>query len=605
MRFIERFKQLNILSVLTGLFFLAYCYFFWQGLGGKWFHPDWSTDDALQQLYPFHKVIDPEIFAGDYITRMMECYLAPLHYWLSYGITLLTEDPIMMGHWVMLLQILMALFFIFMTVRHTAGTPAGFFAATWFLHTRYVIQRMTGGLPRGWAATVLAGFLYFLMTGNHLAVLAVLFVGCLLHPPTTLICAVCYGIFLLWKVTFLNSCAETKRNLLRYILLSPIYLITVFSIVRMPPEIGNMVTYEQALEMPEFQRVQSDKGRLTEGRFPFVPLSSVIKEVKTFAFMAFTGRLYDPGHFVKKTIRPVVVFILFAVIVTSLWKKIKLIPPELYFYLLAIGIVYQASRLLAFRLYVPDRHLQFPMAIFFILAFTIGIWRLLYPLKKTWSFGVKSNSFEGPIPLKAGGRGMVGLLMLGAFIYMGSGTALQGSLNFNCARHSRGSVFEWISKNLPQKSLIAGHPSSLDYMQLFGMRKAYATTETYHPFFDKYLAEITRRLTISFRALYSRNFNEFVSLLIPEGIDYFLFERRLFYPDNLKEAKFTAPFDKLVRELSSGEASDYVYKKLPSTLRIPMTKETLAKYPIFPYWDESYVLVDVKKLASSLEGKVE
>ena len=89
--------------------FLAFTTFYiglfaW-GLKDVWFNPQYLTDDALQQSYPLYKVFDKDLFKNDLITEVMEGYLAPLHYFFHYLATLFTGDPILAGHYVMLLQI--------------------------------------------------------------------------------------------------------------------------------------------------------------------------------------------------------------------------------------------------------------------------------------------------------------------------------------------------------------------------------------------------------------------------------------------------------------------------------------------------------------------
>jgi hypothetical protein len=136
-------------TVILGILFIIYAFFLWKSLSRWWFHRDWTTDDAVQQTYPFHDVAHPGLFAGDLITDVMKGYLAALHYWLHYSITWLCGDPIMSGHWVMLIEVLLSTGFLFFAVRHVVGTFPAIFAALWLLHTRHLIQRMTGGLPRG------------------------------------------------------------------------------------------------------------------------------------------------------------------------------------------------------------------------------------------------------------------------------------------------------------------------------------------------------------------------------------------------------------------------------------------------------------------------
>lgn len=579
-----------------GALFLTYCILFWKSLNGHWFDPNWTTDDALQQLYPFYKVFHPDNFAGDYITKMMECYLAPMHYWISWIVTWMTGDPIMMGHWLMFAQLASTLAFVFLAVRYAAGAPAAFLSAIWMLHTRHIVQRMTAGLPRGWSATILSGFVYFLLLENHRLILAWLFVGCLLHTPSTLICAVTYGLFLVWRTVLPSTRDEYRPRLLTYVLLSPVYLVVVFSVVQMPADIGRMATYAEAKALPEFQRALPETGISEGGRFPYVPLNSIGKEIRFFAFQAFVGRFDNPAKAWKSSVRPIAIGLLIAFVLVSLVRRVKILPTEFYFYLMSVCIVYWASRILAFRLYVPDRHLQFPMAIFFVTAYPIAAWRLFSPKLLLPALSTTANRSIEAIGMKTSWRGFLGITLLGLLVYSGSGLSLSGSANFNYAKWKRGQVFEWIRKNTPPGALVAGAPTALDPVQLFGMRKGYVTTETSHPFFDKYRDEMRRRLEITFRALYAPDIRTMRELLKGEKIDYFLFEKELFYPEKLQNARYFPPQTALIRQLTARPYDEYAYRKLPAVIRKPMTADASKAFPFLAYWDNRYVLIDVNKL---------
>jgi hypothetical protein len=108
----------NYFNIACLVLLVFYSYLFVQDVGSFWFNPEWTTDDALQQVYPFHKAIYPDLFKGDLITMVMEGYLAPLHYYLCFSLTYLIGDAIMMSHWVMLIQVLATLVFIFLAVKH-------------------------------------------------------------------------------------------------------------------------------------------------------------------------------------------------------------------------------------------------------------------------------------------------------------------------------------------------------------------------------------------------------------------------------------------------------------------------------------------------------
>ena len=564
---------------------LYYAYLFCDDLAPYWFHPHWSTDDALQQTFPFHEVFHPGIFTGDIIYEAMKGYLAPLHYWMSWIITWAAGDPIMMNHWMMLIQILLTVGFLFAAVKHAAGFAPACFSAAWILHTRHVMQRITAGLPRGWAAPILAALIYFMLKKNHWGVLATLFLGCLLHPPATLLGAIAYGMYLTWGVLRSATRPECLKPFIILVLLSPIFLITTYYVVKRPDSMGQMVSYEQAAKMPEFQASEP------KGRFPFVPLVPAMEEIESFGFHAFTFRLYNPGKFLRANMQWVVVSALGLICLIGYFRKRRAVADELWAYLLATFIVYFASREFAFKLYVPNRHLQFPMAIWFAAVFPIAIWKVfsLDPARDT-----KTEHSRFTKDLRKSWLAAVVLVLFGVFIYSGSGNGLQGTANFNYAFDKKGGIWRWMRANTPERALIAGYPTFIDAVQLFGMRRGYATTETAHPFYPGYYAEINRRLIISLKAHYAKNLQELLALLEPEGIDYFVFDRSKFYPEELAKAEYFPPLNEMVHQLTSRPPDQYAYQQLPKTIDV-------ARAPYMPFRDSQSAVVDLKALKVFLE----
>jgi hypothetical protein len=512
----------------------------------------------------------------------MEGYLPPLHYGLSWIITSFTGDPIMTGHWVMLIQLLLTVGFVFAAVRGAVGAAPALFAVTWLLHTRHIMQRLTGGLPRGWAAPVLAAYLCCVLHGRGRGVLGVLLVGCFVHPPSTFLCGVSYGLYLLWKLARSDTRAASLPELKRAVIAAPFLLLAAWLVVKMPEELGTMASYERAASMPEFSR--------SGGRFPFVPLSPLLKEVRIFAFQAFTHRLYKIPFAVEIGVVIVASVMLVGLLVRDFVvrrakERIALGPPLVTF-LIGVVIVYLASRHLAFKLYVPDRHLQFPMGIFFVVAFSIGAWKAFHrdPARATdarWSLS-KGSLFA--------------LVAVSLLIVTGSSHGLHGPANFNMTSAKLGTLDEWLIAETPSTALVAGHPTHMDGVPLFAKRRAYITTETAHPFYDRYYDEVRRRLDITLRAHYARSLEELVRLLEPEGVDYFVFHRKLFYPDALQKATYFRPFDRLVRELTNRPPDEYAYRQLPDQVDPNAA-------PYMPFKDASAAVVDVRKLSEFLSSR--
>ncbi len=579
-------RELSLCSALVAVLCIAYAYAFYQSIGEYWFHPGWTTDDAVQQVYPLHEVTHPGIFAGDLQTEVMKGYLAPAHYWLCYGVTMLTGDPIMMSHWVMLIQMTLAVGFFFVALRVAAGTTPALFGVMWLFHSRNLMQRITGGLPRGWTPAIFSAFLYFALTGRHNAVLATILIGCLLNPPGTMVVAVAYGALLLWRycVTAGDERRTYRKRILTLALAAPVFAITTLGVVHRPESIGQMVTFEEASQMADFAR--------PGGRFPFLPFNPVVSEVRTIGLETFVARFYNPPRIVRAAMPFVVLGAMGVLALVGIRKRRVVFPAEIVTFGLAALTVYGLSRVLAFKLYVPNRHLQIPMAIFFIFACTVATWRAFYRGPRTTP---ENKEAYKDSRWKYAWTSTVALLAWGGLVYAGSSTGLIGAANFNYSRDKKGGAFEWINKNTPESALIAGHPTHLDGVQLFAVRRGYVTTETTHPFYKGYYAEMYRRNEISLRAHYAATLEELVSILEPEGITHFVFRRSDFYPGAMDDVKFFASYKPLTDTLFSRPESQYAYRQLPPTV-------DMVKYPFMPYKDKFSVVVDVQALKEFLKN---
>ena len=570
-------------DVLCAALCVVYAFLFVKGIAPYWFNPLWTTDDALQQAFPFYNVYHPEVFAGDLVAQTMQGYLAPLHLWLGYGITWFVKDPIMTCHWIMLIQVALTVWFLFLAVRKAAGFAPACLAVAWLLHTRPVMQRITGGLPRGWSAPVLAAFLWLAFAGRHKAMLAAILCACLLHPPGAVLIGAAYGLTLVVRLIPRASRRVASRRLISLLLFGPVYALVLLMVVHRPAELGQMVDYDTAAAMPEFQ--------YPHGRFPFLPFEPVLDELKMYGFQPFFHRLHRPGVSWPVEFKPVwwkgvmTWFLPILLILVSLAgfrrQRRNVVPLDLVCFAAAIFAVYAASRQFAFKLYVPNRHLQFPLTMFWIAAFTIVPWRA-FSIRP--ELDVKKRG--GLLPLAA--LGCVALMVI-----VGTGAGFDGSANFNFPVGKRGAAFVWLRKNTPERALVAGHPVHIDPVQLFAMRRGYATIETTHPFYLGYYGEMKRRLIISYKAHYAQSLQEVVDLLAPEGIDYFVFARKRFYPGAMKAEKVYSPIDEIVKPLLTRAPDAYAYRQLP-------TRVNLETAPYMPFRDEQSAVIDVALLRKYL-----
>jgi len=487
----------------------------------------------------------------------------------------------------MLIQVVLTVGFLFAAVRRAAGTVPAMVAVAWLLHDRNLMQRLTGGLPRGWAAVIITSYMCFVFRGNHKAILLTILAGCLLNPPATLVVAFAYGMLLVWRsmVTSGQARQAWRGKLLSYLCLSPLFAIVTLMVVHRPAHIGQMVSFEQASQMPEFSRPR--------GRFPFVPLNPAAEEIRVVGLEAFVNRFYNPPRPFRAIVPYVVLGALSLIALVGAKRRRVVIPAEIIMYGLGALTVYFLSRILAFRLYVPNRHLQIPMAIFFITAFCIGAWRAFHAGKgdATAQPGTLQDS-----RLRCSWASTAVLAAVMGLVFYGSGLGLRGAANFNYSADKKGKVFEWIKTQTPLTAAVAGHPTHIDGVFLFGMRRGFITTETGHPFYVRYNEEVQRRNAISLRAHYAKTLPELVTLLEPEDITYFVFRRSDFRPGAMAELNFFPPLDGLMKQLGSRPLEDYAYSQLPK-------KVDLANYPFVPFVDEQSTIVDVQALKAYLQSK--
>jgi hypothetical protein len=568
-------------GVVSLALLLAYSVAFIKSLKGRWFDPGWTTDDATQQSYPLFDALYPQLFENDLVSEVMRGCLPPLHYWTGYAITLFTRDPIMTGHWMMLMQVSLALGFFFFAIRALSSNVPAALAVVWLMHSRNTMQRMTGGLPRGWTPAIFGAFFYFAATKNHWGVMAVIVLGAMLNPPGALIVGAAYGLLLLWNYASSSGAARelARKQLVRAVAVSPLFVVVALLVVQRPAHVGQMVSFSEASQMPEFQRPL--------GRFPFLPLRPAFDEFQLFGIQAFIGRLYRPAEFWRLNIWWMIPAALAVLALVGVRRKRVALPAEVVLFGLASLITYSLARIFAFRLFVPDRHLQIPMVFFMIAALVVGAWRVFHRGNPSGLANRQASRLKESWPalLALGGLGVV--------VYQCSATGLQGDANFNYPINKRGRMYQWIRENTSQDALVACHPTHCDGMQLIAARKALVTTETSHPFYPRYNLEMRRRCELSLRAHYAESLADVVTLLQPEGVTHFVFRRADFRPEALAKATYFPPLNTVVKALVTRPSGKFAFNDLPKALGPD-------GHPFVTFIDDVSIIVDIEALSTHL-----
>ena len=577
---------------------IVYAGFVVDGFGPRFFGPDCSHNDLLQQGFQFYRINDPQIFADDLVYESMRAYLPPFHFGLGLLLTWPSDNPVLTGHILMSLQVGVLCLALFLLVRRLTGSSvAGTFAVAWLLHSRSLLHLMAGGLPRGWIGPVLACYLLSIAlsgadTRKRWLPWLVILLAAGLNPVACLICLVTHGLFLLItgfrEVTagrrvlgesvagessppglWVRSWQFTRRQLLPFAVFGGGVCLFVSISTARSADIGEMASLAEASRLQAFSRIG--------GRFPILPLSSPWQEFLSIGLQPVFGMEWYRVSRAVKDLAPFVGWFVIALLGFGMWRARRNPPYELYCFGAAILFGYTLARLVAFKLYIPDRYFGMPLALFIIATVVVLVWRGVGSLQP----GMKSLAKAGFI------------LVTGGVLFLMSGTGIRGPEFFDTCRGQQAALWSFLQNNTAPTALIAGHPTSIDGVQLFGKRKGFITTETAHPFYDAYYQEVKRRIELTFRAKYASSWREFYEILAPEGIDYFVFRARDIQPEAYQRATYEIPWLRMVRRLTARPFEEYAFASLADPNQQP---------PFVVLRTEGEVVVDVVRLKKFLEA---
>lgn len=538
-----------------------------------WFNPGKSTDDALQQVFLFYQAITPGRYTGDLIFTAMRQYLFPLHWGLGYILTLLIGDPIMASHVMQLIQILLMVIFVWLSVRALANRSVAHLAALWLLHTRPLIERTTGGLPRGWLGPVCACFIYLAVTRRFRAILLLFFIASLLNPPSAFLIGIAYGLLLV----FLNFERDTKniarKALLEFTLTGIVVALGMTWLTSRPASIGKMISLQEASHLPQFQR--------KTGRFkllPFPPSIEVFSDLGVKAFWPWSGKkkheAKSKAPVTHRTALITITGLALILLVIGVIRRRAVITVELVIFFIATIIAYALALKFAFYLYLPSRYVLVPLCLFTIIVFSTAMWRAL-------STSENDKSFNLPREWK-GALGFTGLAM--ALVWF-SGWGFLGSAGFSVKRPSP-DFYKALNPLLSENALIGGNPEVFGGTMLFLNRRMLATSETTHPFFPTYYKEMQRRLMVLWNGVYSNSMEHFVTSLSKEGVTHFIFNHRDYKYEKGKGPETFLPVGSWVKKLAQRPKESLVYTSLKHG----------AKRSCIIYHDKRVLVVEVQCL---------
>jgi hypothetical protein len=324
-------------------------------------------------------------------------------------------------------------------------------------------------------------------------------------------------------------------------------------------------TYEQASSEPAFGR----KGRLQVLPFgdPIKGVSRALLEPLRFSEHSLIQKFSEPLS--KDDALPALA-LLIGLCTLSLLGRVR--PPIAGLALAASSLVlYIAARLLAFRLYSPDRFLEYGLHA----AVLVSLTEVLMSLRWTWS----------PLDRKSSRAllSLVGIVAVWAFLGDGIRDAR--------AMMPRGpEPVDTFAATLPPDVRFSSHPGDAEGIPLFAARANMGTMETLQPWLVKSWQRQKTRAQDTLTALYAVDYAPVFRYAEQYGVTHFVIKKSRYRDTFLKRSASFEPLTRFAEKLLSGrELSDLVFEHVPSAAIV--------------FTDRDIIVVDVARLRAAVEGQ--
>ncbi len=513
---------------------------------GFLFDPMLQADDARTSLFPLHRFGPEGALADDPIAGAMLAFTPPavvaLYRILIPAAGLFAATKIVQG----ICLVILAYAFVRIVRSHRAGLGPGVLLLFLFLHAPLLWQRgISGGLPRGFAFPLMALWAAGALTGRKRERWAAGILASLTYPSAMLIILAAEGLYAFRDGIDIRS-LELRHKLFRYGLLVLVCgaLLAPFFVAKSGA--GRIHTLDEARKEPAFYR---------DGRLAVLPFRDPVKSFALFyarpLLPARGSVLEGVASLMPETPAELVIPLLFTLAGVLVWVRGRCpFPAVTVAFASGAVVLYLLSRMLAFRLYSPERFYSFtmPMAAIFLLVETVGL---------------IGGRRPDPATLRRRHLGVAALIVL-VLVINGDGiVAGKDGMTLDGREHAE--LYRFAS-GLPRDVLFASHPMDGDDIPLWAARSTLGGFETMQPWFiDSWRAQKERTFR-TLDALYAVRREDVLAFCRSYGVTHILLRRERYGSDFAAAAHSFEPFDAyLAPKLASIRREELVLADPPGT----------------------------------------
>lgn len=502
---------------------------------------DWrlQTDDSRTILFPMHRYGPEHALVGDPIADEMFDYM-PHVIRALYWVLVPTTGVFLGSKFVQALALLVMLYAGVEVARSKrAGLAGGVLLLFLLLHDWFVVNRVAGGLPRSFGFSALALWLAGVATNRRKLRYSGPILAALTYPSVMNILLAAEGLLAVRRFWRIDR-GVVLRRLKRYAVLVGLCFVCVLPAVVGGEDRGAIHTLEEAEKEPAFGR---------GGRLWILPFTDPLKAFPDAFVDPFEGRGDSPlpavkGWFQEHYERNAVILLAFFGLLV--FSRRSPVPDAALAVALGSIAVYTLSRLLAFRLYSPERYYSFGMHMA-VCALVLGCF--VHAFYRSGAGRAALRNFSA----------VAAMLLI--WVCAGSGQFARNGQEID-ARRER-DLYQFVAR-LPKDARVAGHLLDTDGIPLWSARATTGGMETLQPWFTESWRRQKERTRDTLRALYATDRQVALAFADEYRVTHFLVNRRRYGGDFRAKARSFEPFTKDVRRmLADVEQEDLVLGSVP------------------------------------------
>jgi hypothetical protein len=501
--------------------------------------PDLFQDDAAHHVFWFYKYADPELFTQEAsLAYFTSSSVAPAGYRALYASLAPVVDVLTAAEWLSIPLLLATALFAFLLGR--SAVPDSRYKELAGLATVAIVMAF---LPRLHLLPPMALQRSFALPLTLLCLWALVARRYVWIGPSWVLAALFYPVVV--PVLGLAAGFVLVRDLVRDRALPPRWLwngvlgVAAIAIVLldvgMPEDVGPMVSYEQAQQMPEF----GPGGR-----------------------QELFGESWSENLFMHhRTGIGVTPKILLAAGLAALaavgLRRRRWIPfPAVV--MAATGLALWAiARVTMFDLYLPNRHSRWTVGVAVAVVLAAGLAAVIAAIAEHWAARrASSRERSAALPPRWALLGVAAAapLLVAAALYPRFMHDWHTPFDQNLEN-----AYAFIA-TLPKDTLVAAHPDLADFVPLRSHRAVLASTEASVAFVEGYYRRYRPRVEASLDAVYATDWDALDARLAPYGVDVILSNAA-----TLARTDYRPPFTERVAKLTApGARAAYVLRDPPA-----------------------------------------